>query len=146
MISASHWTRALSGKPLDGILRWLLLIISGCALATLAIGLTRTLPLMVGLFFAWGILLGATTPVVMAVISAATNMNRQGYVLGLTQSTQQFSSVTGIFLGALLSDLAGLSSIFFFVALFYLLSLILAAALWRRELRWRPAISTLDTN
>ncbi|RXT56376.1 MFS transporter [Bosea sp. Tri-44] len=145
VISASHWTRALSGKPLDAILRWLLLVIAGCALATIAIGLTRTLSVMVGLFLAWGILLGATTPVVMSVISAATSMNRQGYVLGLSQSTQQFSSVSGIFLGALLSDMAGLSSIFFFVCAFYLLSLVVAAALWRRELKCRPGLSALDT-
>jgi len=145
VISASHWTKALSRKPLDAILRWLLLIIAGCALVTAAIGLTRTLPVMVGLFLAWGVLLGATTPVVMSVISAATSMTRQGYMLGLSQSTQQFSSVTGIFLGALLSDVAGLSSIFYFVCFFYLLSLMVAAVLWRRELRYRPGLPRFDT-
>lgn len=144
VISASHWTKALSGKPLETILRWLLLVIVGCALTAVAIGLTRMLTVMVGLFLAWGILLGATTPVVLSVISAATGMNRQGYVLGLSQSTQQFSSVSGIFLGALLSDIAGLGSIFFFVCFFYLLSLGLAAALWWRELNHRPSPSALD--
>lgn len=131
-LSASHWSRALAGKPLGTILLRLLLVVAGCALVTAAIGATRTQPVMVGLFLVWGILLGATTPVVMSVISAATSMRRQGFVLGLAQSTQQFSSVTGIFLGVVLSDLAGLQNIFFFVSAFYLLSLLIVVALWRR--------------
>lgn len=49
--------------------------------------------------FLWGILLGATTPVLTALISRSTAESKQGYILGLVQSISQFASMVGIALG-----------------------------------------------
>lgn len=137
--SASHWARIFSGKSPTGLLRGLMAVIVACALLTATVGLTRTIFVFIALYFVWGILLGATTPVLMSVISAATGMHRQGHVLGIAQATQQFSSIAGIALGVWFSQAAGLDSIFLFVALFYVLSLGVAVVLWRRQVTVRSA-------
>jgi MFS family permease len=79
----------------------------------------------------WGLLLGATTPVLMSLISRETGGVRQGYVLGIAQSTTQFASVTGIVLGGWLSEGVGLSYTYFFVAVSYALGMVVILALSR---------------
>jgi MFS family permease len=73
------------------------------------------------------LLLGATTPVLMSLISKAAGSLRQGYVLGIAQSTTQFSSIAGIALGGWFMQAAGLEYTYFLVTLSYALS---AAAVW----------------
>lgn len=51
-------------------------------------------------FIFMGILLGATTPVLTALISRTTAEGMQGYILGVVQSISQFASIAGIALGA----------------------------------------------
>jgi MFS family permease len=144
VVSASRWARMFSGTSPAGLLRRLIAVIAGCALLTVTVGLTRTLFVFIALYFAWGVLLGATTPVLMSAISAATSMHRQGHVLGIAQATQQFSSIAGIALGVWFSEAAGLDSIFFFVALFYVVSLGVAVVLWRRRVTVRSSSLSSD--
>jgi MFS family permease len=131
--SASQWASFFSGQAPTVVLRRLVAVIAACALVAAAAGSTRTIAVFIALYFAWGVLLGATTPVLMSVISAAVGLDRQGHMLGIAQATQQFSSIAGIALGVGFSEVAGLESIFFFVTLFYILSLGLAVVLWRRQ-------------
>ena len=81
--------------------------------------LTRHIAVFVAIHFAWGVLLGATTPVLMSLISRAAGTVHQGYVLGIAQSVTQFASITGIALGGWLSDGLGLRYTYFFVAAAY---------------------------
>ena len=83
--------------------------------------------------FAWGVLLGATTPVLMSLISRAAGSVHQGYVLGIAQSTTQFASITGIALGGWLSDGLGLQYTYFFVATAYAVAVAVILVLARER-------------
>ena len=137
IVSASRWARVFSGKPLAEMLRGLMAVAAACALLTLIAGSTRTITVFIALYFVWGVLLGATTPVLTAAISAATDLQRQGRILGIAQSAQQFASIVGIALGVWLSAATGLESIYFFVALAYSLALGATIALWYGYARHR---------
>lgn len=65
-----------------------------------AAGYSKGNPLVYRALFLWGILLGATTPVLTALISRTTAEGMQGYILGVVQSISQFASIAGIALGA----------------------------------------------
>jgi MFS family permease len=102
-------------------------IASACAVLTAAAAATRSIAVFTTVHFACGLLLGATTPVLMSLISKAAGSLRQGYVLGIAQSTTQFSSIAGIALGGWFMQAAGLEYTYFLVTLSYALS---AAAVW----------------
>ncbi|MEX6315868.1 MFS transporter [Providencia manganoxydans] len=74
--------------------------------------------------FALGILLGATTPILTALISSATSSEYQGYVLGLSQSINQFASIGGIALGSIFILFPGIDWLFYYVSISYIASLI----------------------
>lgn len=97
-------------------------------------GITRNVIVFVIAYFIWGVLLGATTPVLMALISKSADSSRQGHVLGIAQGTTQFASIAGISIGGLLSQVYGLQYTYLFVCLAYVLALIPIIAL-----RYRPA-------
>jgi predicted MFS family arabinose efflux permease len=87
-------------------------------------------------------LLGATTPVLMSLISRAADGVHQGHVLGIAQSLTQFASVTGIALGGWLSSSVGLQYTYFYVAISYVLAMGVVLALTReREAIARALIS-----
>lgn len=132
VVSASLWARYFEDRMLAESLRRMTLIALACAVLTLAAALTRHVGVFVAIHFVWGVLLGATTPVLMSLISKAAGGVRQGYVLGVAQSTTQFASVTGIALGGWLSDSVGLQYTYFFVAVSYVLAMAVILAL-RRE-------------
>jgi MFS family permease len=125
--SASLWARHFESKPLQESLRRMAYIASACAVLTAAAAATRSIAVFTTVHFAWGLLLGATTPVLMSLISKAAGSLRQGYVLGIAQSTTQFSSIAGIALGGWFMQAAGLEYTYFLVTLSYALS---AAAVW----------------
>lgn len=135
VVSASLWARYFEEKSLPESLRRVATIALACAVLTAIAGTTRSVVMFTAVHFAWGLLLGATTPVLMSLISKAAGTLRQGYVLGIAQSTTQFSSIAGIALGGWFMQAAGLEYTYFLVAFFYMLS---AAVVWRL---WRGQIS-----
>lgn len=130
--SAALWARYFECRALVESLQRMTFVALACAALALGAALTRQVGAFVAIHFVWGALLGATTPVLMSVISKAAGVARQGYVLGVAQSTTQLASVSGIALGGWLSDAVGLRYIYFFVAASYGLAAVLIMAL-RRE-------------
>lgn len=133
IVSASLWARYFERRPAAGVLRGMAIVVAACVGLTVAAGLTRAIGVFIALHFAWGVLLGATTPVLMSLISREASQRSQGYVLGLTQSTTQFSAIVGIALGGLLSQSVGVQYTYFFVALAYALATLMIVALTRRR-------------
>lgn len=122
VVSASLWARYFENRSLREVLRRMTFIALACLGLTLAAGLTRYVGVFITIYFAWGILLGATTPVLMSLISREASSHHQGYMLGIAQGTTQFASITGIVLGGWLSQGVGLQYTYFFVATFYAVS------------------------
>lgn len=132
VVSASLWARYFEHVSLPLALRRIGHVAMACAVLTAAAGITRDIGAFFAIHFAWGVLLGATTPVLMALISRSAGSLGQGYVLGVAQSTAQFSSITGIALGGWLTQSLGLQYTYFYVAACYLLA-VAAVLLVRRE-------------
>lgn len=132
VVSASLWARYFEDKTRPEALRKMTFIALACAGLTLAAGITRNIGVFIAIHFLWGILLGATTPVLMSLISRTASGLYQGQILGIAQSMTQFSSVVGIALGGWLSDGVGLQYIYFFVAVSYALAMVVILVL-RRE-------------
>lgn len=134
VLSASAWARHFEHRGTPDALARIGQVALACTALTALAGTTRSITLFALLHLLWGMLLGATTPVLTSLISRATPPDGQGHVLGVTQSVSQFSSIAAIAVGGLLSQSAGLHAIYFFVALSYSAG---AAAIWmvRREHR-----------
>jgi predicted MFS family arabinose efflux permease len=125
VVSASLWARYFEGRAARDILGGMCLVIAGCVVVTGLAGATRSIFVFTAMYFIWGVLLGATTPVLTALVSRAAGDHRQGHVLGLAQSTAQFASIAGIALGGLFSQAAGLSNIYFLVGFVYAIGFVL---------------------
>jgi predicted MFS family arabinose efflux permease len=119
VVSAALWARYFENRMRSEALRAMTFVAIACMALTLSAALTRHIVVFVAIHFAWGVLLGATTPVLMSLISRAAGTVHQGYVLGIAQSVTQFASITGIALGGWLSDGLGLRYTYFFVAAAY---------------------------
>lgn len=142
VVSASLWARYFEDRERAEALRRMTLVALACAVLTLVAALTRHVGVFVAIHFAWGVLLGATTPVLMSLVSRVAGSVHQGYVLGIAQSTTQFASVAGIALGGWLSDGFGLRYTYFFVAVSYALAMAVILVLGReRDAIARPQIS-----
>lgn len=100
IVSAALWARWFEAHNISHALYRMVGIIAGCFIVTLLLAAVREISWFIGLYFLWGILLGATTPVLTALISRSTAESKQGYILGLVQSISQFASIVGIALGA----------------------------------------------
>ncbi len=133
VVSASLWARYFEQKPIAGALRKMAHVAIACAVLTAAAGLTRNVGLFIAIHFAWGLLLGATTPVLMSLVSKAAGSQRQGYILGVAQSTAQFSSIAGIAVGGWLSLGVQLQYTYFYVAVSYLMAFLLIVAIYRKN-------------
>ncbi|WP_293765671.1 MFS transporter [uncultured Aquitalea sp.] len=129
VVSATLWARYFERKQLDDALRSITHVAMACAILTAVAGLTRSIAVFIAIHFAWGVLLGATTPVLMALISKAAGSQRQGYILGIGQSTAQFASITGIALGGWLTQVVGLRYTYFYVAACYALAMVAVLAM-----------------
>ncbi|UMS28652.1 MFS transporter [Escherichia coli] len=119
IVSATLWARWFESHNMKGTLDRILGVIVGCFILMLLLAYTRETWVFIGLYFVWGILLGATTPVLTALISRMSGDGRQSYVLGLTQSVSQFASIAGIALGGGVLLWPGLPALFFCVAFMY---------------------------
>jgi len=132
VVSASLWARYFEHVSLPLALRRIGHVAMACAVLTAFAGITHDIGAFFAIHFAWGVLLGATTPVLMALISRSAGSLGQGYVLGVAQGTAQFSSITGIALGGWLTQSFGLQYTYFYVAACYLLA-VAAVLLVRKE-------------
>lgn len=139
VVSASRWARHFEGSPWPQVRPQIALVAAGCALLTALAAITQWVAAFVAIHFAWGLLLGATTPVLTSLISTAAGPRHQGHVLGVVQSTSQFASITGIVLGMGFTQVAGLERIYAFVALFYAMAV--AAIVAMRWASGTPAAS-----
>ncbi len=126
--TASLWARYFEGRPARDVLSGMCLVIAGCVVVTFTAGLTGSVIVFAAMYFLWGMLLGATTPVLTALVSRSASDHQQGHLLGLAQSTAQLSSIAGIALGGWFAQVAGLSNIYFLVGFVYLVGLVLTAA------------------
>jgi MFS family permease len=130
VIGAPLWARLLKGSPRTVVLGWMIVISASCALVSALAGLTTSIILFSAAYLIWGALLGGTTPMLLALISAATPSERQGSVLGLAQTCQQVASIAGIAAGVAITQALGLKAAFPLVSALYTLSLFLALGLW----------------
>ncbi|WEF34277.1 MFS transporter [Pseudoduganella chitinolytica] len=131
VLSAALWARHFERRPQVQVLRRMTWIALGCAVLMAAAAGTRSIGVFAALHLAWGVLLGATTPVLMALVSKAAGTLRQGHVLGTAQSITQFSSIAGIALGGLLMQRTGLQYTYCWVALAYVLAALAVYAVRR---------------
>lgn len=133
ILSATTWARHFEGRTRADSLQRIAWVVLGCIALTALAGITRN-PLVFALgYLVWGVLLGATTPVLMALISKTADSASQGHVLGIAQGTAQFASIAGISLGGLLSQVYGLAYTYLFVCVAYVLALLAILALRSRR-------------
>lgn len=133
ILSATTWARHFEGRTQADSLQRIAWVVLGCIALTALAGITRN-PLVFALgYLVWGVLLGATTPVLMALISKTADSASQGHVLGIAQGTAQFASIAGISLGGLLSQVYGLAYTYLFVCVAYVLALLAILALRSRR-------------
>ncbi|MGX9567224.1 MFS transporter [Pseudomonas viciae] len=119
ILCATSWSRYFEQRNPTQTLQAITAIVIACITLTAMAGLTRQPLVFAIVYFAWGVLLGATTPVLTALISKSTDNSRQGQVLGLAQGVSQTASIIGISLGALLSQVYGLQYTYLYVSLAY---------------------------
>ena len=131
IVSATLWARYFERLQRPDALVRMAWVAAACALLMVLAGATHSVAFFIALHFAWGVLLGATTPVLMAQISHATSGQHQGRILGVAQSTAQFSSMAGIALGGGLTQLLGLHTTYFLVAGAYACALAVIVAVLR---------------
>jgi len=139
ILSATAWSRYFEHQDLQDTLRRMTYVVLGCIALTAIAGLTHNAIVFVTVYFAWGALLGATTPVLMALVSKAADSSRQGHVLGIAQGTAQLASIAGISVGGLLSQVYGLPYTYLFVCLAYGLALLAVVTLRYRSTNRLPS-------
>ncbi|CAD5200974.1 MFS transporter [Pseudomonas sp. FEN] len=139
ILSATRWSRYFEHRTQQDTLQRITFVVIGCIGLTAVAGLTRNPVVFVVAYFIWGVLLGATTPVLMALVSKTADSSRQGHVLGIAQSTAQFASIAGISAGGLLSQVYGLQYTYLFVCLAYGVALVPIVALRYRALVMPPS-------
>lgn len=135
ILSATAWSRYFEHRSQQETLHRITYIVFGCIVLTAVAGITRHPLVFVIAYFIWGVLLGATTPVLMALISKTADNSRQGHVLGIAQGTAQFASIAGISAGGLLRQVYGLQYTYLFVCLAYVVALVPIVVL-----RYWPAV------
>ncbi|WP_445681873.1 MFS transporter [Radicibacter daui] len=146
VVSARWWAIHFEGRSRGEMLGRMGLVIAACAAVTLLAAITRSVVVFTALYFLWGLLLGATTPVLTGLVSRAAGEGRQGQVLGLAQATSQFASIAGIALGGWFAQAAGLSKTYFLVAFVYVLALVLTLMVRAGSGRRAAAIDPLESH
>jgi MFS family permease len=125
IVSATGWARFFEERGIGESLRLIALVALGCATLTGVAAVTSEFAIFAALQFLWGAALGATTPVLTALISRSTPANRQGRVLGLVQATSQIASIGGISLGGAVTGIGGTGILYPSVACLYLVAAVL---------------------
>ncbi|MFW8637355.1 MFS transporter [Cribrihabitans pelagius] len=143
VVAAPFWARLFEGRSPAFVLGGSVLISVGCLAVTHLAGITGSVAVFAAYYFVWGALLGGTTPVLLSLISTATQSDRQGSVLGIAQACQQGASIAGIAAGVAVTQLMGLQAAFPLVSALYALSCLLALGLWLRLRRFTQEGSLL---
>jgi MFS family permease len=130
VVAAPLWAWLFEDRTPSYVLGGSVLISAACVLVTHLAGSTGSVAAFALLYFIWGTLLGGTTPILLALISAAFANDRQGSVLGLAQASQQAASASGIIAGVIVTQLFGLEAAFPLVATLYALSFLSALGIW----------------
>lgn len=150
IVSATGWARFFEGRGAGESLRLIALVAVGCAMLTGIAALTSQFAVFAILQFLWGAALGATTPVLTALVSRSTPADRQGRVLGLVQATSQIASMSGIALGGALAGVGGTGILYPSVACLYLLAaaliLLIERLIARRSSLAPPVASLKETS
>jgi MFS family permease len=133
VVAAPLWARLFENKTPSCVLGGNVFISAACALVTHLAGSTGSVAIFACLYFVWGALLGGTTPVLLALISACAANDRQGSVLGLAQASQQAASASGIIAGVAFTQFFGVEAAFRLVATLYALSFVLALVIWLKS-------------
>lgn len=129
ILCATAWSRYFEHLTQQETFHRITYVVIGCIALTAVAGVTHNPVMFVIAYFIWGVLLGATTPVLMALISKTADSSQQGHVLGIAQGTAQFASIAGISAGGWLSQAYGLQYTYLFVCLAYGVALIPIVAL-----------------
>ncbi|BBU94144.1 MFS transporter [Providencia rettgeri] len=124
ILSAQLWAKWFEHQSITVSLVHLKWIIFTCVIVVICLALTPIIFWFASLYLLWGVLLGATTPILTALISSTTSSEHQGYVLGLSQSINQFASIGGIALGSIFILFPGIDWLFYYVSAGYITSLI----------------------
>ncbi|WKA26323.1 MFS transporter [Bradyrhizobium roseum] len=135
VVAAPLWARLFENRTPTYVLGGNVLISAACALVTHLAGSTGSVAVFAFLYFIWGVLLGGTTPVLLALISVTAANDRQGAVLGLAQASQQAASASGIIAGVAVTQLFGVGAAFPLVAALYALSFLSALGIWFKAAR-----------
>jgi MFS family permease len=130
VVAAPLWARHFEDRTPSRVLGGSVLISAACVLVTSLAGSTGSVAAFAVLYFIWGALLGGTTPVLLALISATVANDRQGSVLGLAQACQQAASASGIIAGVVVTQRFGLEAAFPLVATLYAVSFLSALGIW----------------
>ncbi|WFU38875.1 MFS transporter [Bradyrhizobium sp. CB82] len=130
VVAAPLWARLFENRTPSYVLGGNMLISAACVLVTYLAGSAGSVVVFAFLYFIWGTLLGGTTPVLLALVSAAVANDRQGSVLGLAQASQQIASASGIIVGVGVTQLFGLEAAFLLVATLYAMSFLSALGIW----------------
>jgi MFS family permease len=130
VVAAPLWARHFEDRTPSYVLGGSVLISAACVLVTHLAGSTGSVAVFAVLYFIWGALLGGTTPVLLALISATVADDRQGSVLGVAHASQQGASASGIITGVGITQLFGLEAAFPLVATLYALSFLSALGIW----------------
>ncbi|WP_419710597.1 MFS transporter [Pseudomonas sp. NFX224] len=141
ILSATAWSRYFEHRTQQETMHRITYVVIGCIALTAVAGVTHNPVVFVIAYFIWGVLLGATTPVLMALISKTADSSQQGHVLGIAQGTAQFASIAGISAGGLLSQVYGLQYTYLFVCLAYGVALIPIVALRYWPLRHQRVVN-----
>lgn len=141
ILSATPWARYFEQRSRAQTLQRITAIVVGCIGLTALAGTTHNPAVFVMTYFLWGVLLGATTPVLMALVSRNADSSSQGHVLGIAQGTSQFASIAGICVGGLLSQVYGLQYTYLFVAGAYAVALVVLVAMRYRA----PVVLTSES-
>nr|WP_257474024.1 MFS transporter [Providencia rettgeri] len=124
ILSAQLWAKWFEHQSITVSLVRLKWIIFTCVIVVICLALTPIIFWFASLYLLWGVLLGATTPILTALISSTISSEHQGYVLGLSQSINQFASIGGIALGSIFILFPGIDWLFYYVSAGYITSLI----------------------
>lgn len=124
ILSAQLWAKWFEYQSITISLICLKWIIFSCIIVVMCLALNLAIIWFSLLYLLWGGLLGATTPILTALISSATSSEHQGYVLGLSQSVNQLASIVGIALGSVFLLFPGLDYLFYYVSVGYIICLI----------------------
>ncbi len=78
IVSATLWSKYFEYCSAPRTLQRMTWVVGGCVGVTALTTVTRDPVLFAGAYFIWGVLLGATTPVLMALISRSADSSEQG--------------------------------------------------------------------